>query len=182
MTKSVQSKLKFLREFQQKYPTSHIGGSVGLMLHGIDLKRNLDKSDLDVTIDELNLESFFTNYSKEFSEHIDISSNTSDFDGRFVVQHNATSWYNYTKVEIRINPEPSFDVIGFEGHLYNVSKLRNILFWKEKYAKNGSQKHIEDLFVIKFGTKPNSEEFLEFAKIICPKEYVRNFDTDELPF
>lgn len=185
MTKLLEYKLKFLREFQEQYPTSHVGGSVGLMLQGIHLKRSLEKSDLDLIIDELDENEFFTDFINKYDKPIDISSNTSDFDIRFSVNYDMENiWYKYTKVEIRINPEPSFDVIEFEGNFYNVSKLRNILFWKTKYAKNGSQKHIDDLFTIKFGRKADSNEFKEFVKTICPKEYIEYDEcfSDELPF
>jgi hypothetical protein len=45
----MQYKLQILREFQTKYPDSHVGGSIGLYLHGIDLKRDISRTDLDIT-------------------------------------------------------------------------------------------------------------------------------------
>jgi len=59
----MQYKLEMLREFQAKYPDSHVGGSVGLYLHGINLQRDISRTDLDLTvpdwIDDLKGESYY---------------------------------------------------------------------------------------------------------------------------
>ena len=65
-------KLLALKEFQGKYPTSHVGGSIGLMLRGIDLKRDLLTSDLDITIDEYN-------FNENTIEGIQQRSDSNDF-------------------------------------------------------------------------------------------------------
>jgi len=36
--------LETIREFQEKYPKSHVGGSFGLFLLGYDLKRDMSES------------------------------------------------------------------------------------------------------------------------------------------
>ena len=54
MANLMQLKLDFLREFQSNYPKSHVGGSIGLMLHGVDLKRDLNLSDLDIVMEVAN--------------------------------------------------------------------------------------------------------------------------------
>jgi len=151
-------KLEFLRDFQQQHPTSHVGGSMGLFLRGIDLKRDLTYSDLDITIDEMNVEETLKYESR---------SNGNDFD--FSLKHYLGDNY-YLKFDVRINPEPSFEIVEFDGHMYNVSKLRDILFWKQKYSSKGVQKHTHDLITIATG--------------IRPKEMVINnvYNPDELPF
>lgn len=58
------------------------------------------------------------------------------------------------EVDIRITPEPSFDIIEFNGKMYNVSKYRDIIFWKTKYANKGISKHSDDLETIKTGVRP----------------------------
>jgi hypothetical protein len=135
-------KLKTLKEFQEKYPTSHVGGSIGLYLRGIDLKRDLSKSDLDITIDELieETDSFYL-----------LDSSSDDFD--YTIKKHTDSG-SYIKMDIRICPEPSFDVIYFEGAYYNVSKYRDIIFWKTKYANKDISKHKDDLETIKTGVRP----------------------------
>jgi hypothetical protein len=155
MENSIKLKLETILEFQQAYPTSHVGGSIGLMLRGVDLKRDLRKSDLDITID-----SFDTTSDHGFVERSDAC----DFD--LAIRKDHEQGY-YTKIDIRICPEPSFDVIEFDGHNYNVSKLRDILFWKQKYADKGHNKHKDDLIAIKTGVRP-LEPVFDF--------------TDDLPF
>lgn len=135
--KLISNKLEAIRKIQRKYPTSHVGGSIGLMLHGIDLKRDLSTSDLDITIDE---------YSEtDKIKDIDKKSDNNDFDFSFKITNSDNT---YIKIDFRINPEPSFDIIEFNGFTYNVSKLKDILFWKQKYANKGSLKHANDLIVI----------------------------------
>lgn len=145
MNKLIDLKLKKLKEFQEIYPSSHVGGSIGLMLRGIDLKRDLSPSDLDITIDE--------DYNIANEPFLN-SSNNNDSDFDFSCKR-----YNedglYVKLDIRINPEPSFDVIEYNENLYNVSKLRDILFWKRKYALKGFKKHGLDLITIQTGNRPS---------------------------
>ena len=139
--------LKTLIVFQAKYPQSHVGGSVGLALHGIDMKRPLnDKTDLDITnptrIPELLTE-----------KNIQESSSPSDFDYSLIFHHDENN-YCYTKIEVRVSPEPSFEVIEYKGNFINVSKLEDILFWKQTYADKGVVKHQHDLEAIKSGVRP----------------------------
>lgn len=140
----IKLKLETLKEFQDKYPTSHVGGSIGLMLRGIDLKRNLSSSDLDITIDEFELKDLdLLDYEQR--------SDGNDFD--CAVKKNSKEGY-YVKLDIRVCPEPSFDVINYNNVDYNVSKYRDIIYWKSKYANKGVPKHIEDLETIKTGIRP----------------------------
>ncbi len=141
--KIFETKLEAIRIFQTKYPTAHVGGSIGLFLRGVDLKRDLSKSDVDMTIDEL-----------EKSDRIFSAVSAEDFDYSF--KHFFGPYY--TAIDIRICPEPSFDVIEYKGNKYNVSKLRDILYWKQKYADKGVQKHIDDLETIKTGVRPSEKK------------------------
>ena len=143
MNDKIEYKLEAIRKFQSDYPTSHVGGSIGLMIRGVDLKRSLITSDLDITIDE---------YDHIIKDNgMEARSDNCDFDLGYRINH--TDNY-YTKIDIRITPEPSFDVIEFNGYNYNVSKLRDILFWKQKYANKGVVKHQNDLIAIKTGVRP----------------------------
>lgn len=143
LNKLLQFKLKTLRDFQLKYPTSHVGGSIGLMLHGVNIHRDLSVSDIDITIDEFN---FDPSKSNDFEERSD----NNDFD--YCLKTSESGYY--TKIDIRVNPEPSFEQIIFNGISYNVSKLRDILFWKNKYAEKGHTKHQHDLVAIETGVRP----------------------------
>lgn len=153
-------KLETLKEFQDKYPLSHVGGSIGLMLLGVKLPRELNKSDLDITVDE----SFD---EVETLKHYDKRSDTTDFD--LNIEKNHYGGY-YTKIDVRVNPEPSFCQVYFNGIKYNVSLLNNILFWKRKYAAKGFQKHIDDLY------------FIENLKIKPASIVVNNDNNSDLPF
>lgn len=147
MNKLIEQKLKIAKEFQEKYPNSHLGGSIGLMLRGIDLKRDLSLSDLDITTPNAILkEDIITDYEER--------SDVSDFD--YAIQKSFHSGI-YLKIDVRISPEPSFDVIKFNGVFYNVSKKENILFWKKKYADKNVLKHINDLIAIETGKRPKEE-------------------------
>lgn len=127
-------RLNVIKSFQNKFPQAHVGGSIGLMLHGIDLKRDLSNSDIDMTVDD---------YIPEINEPSDYSYNPSSKD--FDYQYISGKKDDYIKMDIRVNPEPGFEIINYNGINYQVSKLRDILFWKRKYAKKGIQKHIDDL-------------------------------------
>lgn len=143
MNDKIEYKLEAIRNFQTNYPTSHVGGSLGLMIRGIDLKRSLIMSDIDITIDE---------YEEiKTDESLEPRSDNSDFDFAYKINHTDNF---YTKIDIRITPEPSFDVVKFNGYSYNVSKLRDILFWKQKYANKGILKHKNDLITMKTGVRP----------------------------
>lgn len=148
MNKHLKNKLDTVLWFQKIYPNSHVGGSIGLMIRGIDLKRQLLTSDLDITTDIFDI--------KETAE-LENRSDGNDFDYALKKVHDAEC---YTKIDIRITPEPSFEVIEYEGEKYNVSKLNDILFWKQKYADKGVIKHQNDLITIKTGVRPTEPEIL----------------------
>jgi len=145
-------KLKVFQEFQLSNPTAHLGGSLGLFVRGIDLLRDLSKSDLDVTIDEYDVK----NLEKDA---LHLSSDFNDFD--FCTTKTIADNGNYVKMDIRVNPEPSFESIEFEGFKYNVSKLRDILFWKKKYAQKGVTKHKNDLIAIETGVRPEDVDDID---------------------
>lgn len=160
----IKEKLAIIKSFQTKYPTSHVGGSIGLLLHGIDLQRDLKNSDIDITVDvPINIDKLLQEVQGE------ISSAPTDFDHLFTQRHGDTAVYS--KIEIRVCPEPSFEVISFDGVDYNVSLLRNILYWKQKYADKGFAKHIEDLGVINTGVRTTHTTAPVFADM-----------DDDLPF
>jgi hypothetical protein len=145
MKKGIDLKLQVFRDFQLQNPTAHLGGSLGLMLRGIDLQRDLISSDLDVTIDEYEVKNLEV-------DRLDLTSEGNDFD--FCTSKVINEEGLYVKMDLRVNPEPSFDKIEFEDFTYNVSKLRDILFWKKSYAKKGVLKHINDLVTIETGVRP----------------------------
>jgi len=148
MKYTIEDYLKLVREFQHKYALSHVGGSIGLFLHGLDMKRPLNNSDIDMTLKTLLPETFDIDDSEE-------SSNPEDFDVQLRVYPNKGGYY--IKVDINVNEKSSFDVIEHGGFKYNVSKKDEILEWKRKYADKGVQKHIDDLIAIETGIRPEEK-------------------------
>ena len=146
MTERLKEKLEFILQFQKENKNSHVGGSIGLFIRGINLQRNLDFSDLDFVTDELSSET-----KDKFRGEIAQSSDARDFDYALRVHHNPKF---YTKVDIRLSSEDAFDVVEFDGNLYNVSRFEDILKWKNHYANKGVTKHIDDLITIDTGVRP----------------------------
>ncbi len=160
MNNRIELTLKALRDFQVKYPESHVGGSIGLMLHGVDLKRDLGLSDLDITVPhEIDVASL---------EATSCRSDAGDFDYALMVD--CKKYSQYVKMDIRMCPEPSFEIVYYGDHSYNVSRMRDIMFWKRKYAAKGVIKHINDITAIETGIRPvegvsysiNSDDSLPF--------------------
>lgn len=149
MKKNLSLTLSTLKNFQLDYPNSHIGGSIGLFLRGIDLKRDLNLSDLDITTDRFEFDS--TIYDER--------SDANDFDYAIKKEHQSNG---YTKIDIRLDSNCKFDVITFEGISYNVSKLEDILKWKKIYADKGVKKHINDLITIETGVRPKETSEILF--------------------
>jgi hypothetical protein len=144
---NISTTLETLRWFQETYPLSHVGGSIGLMLHGVDLKRSLSRSDLDMTVQEFDTLQFLGQPNTEQA------SDVSDFDGRFRVYDNGSNVV-YTKIEVRTSPNELFEVKEYEGHAYRITPIEKILEFKRKYAANGAKKHIDDLYTIEHGELP----------------------------
>lgn len=157
---NLNKKLKFIRKFQKLYPNSSIGGSIGLMLHGIDLKRDLSNSDLDIIVDNDEYD-FETGIGKSLNCDIVETSDNSDFFRVFMLHDDNLD----IKIEIAINRYMKFDVVNYEGHNYNVNKNISTILFKHKYAMNGHIKHIIDLYVLENDVRPNEIEYKQFCLV-----------------
>lgn len=133
--------LDLVKRLQTKYPLIHIGGSLGLFLHGIRLKRWSNKkssSDLDIVAPFY----FVPTDSKEDDMYLDFFSEKSsgnDFDFTFSL--------NGTLVDVKIDPMQRYELITYKGFTYKVSNLLTIIEAKLKYAKTNT-KHKQDLLEI----------------------------------
>lgn len=141
--RNICDKLMVFKKIQDNNPSAHLGGSLGLFLHGKDLKRSLINSDLDITAETFDVSTI----DKDFENRSD----SNDFDFGYKINHNSVF---YTKIDIRINPEPSFEIIMYFEMPLNVSRLKDILFWKTKYANKGVEKHKHDLIAMETGIRP----------------------------
>ena len=131
--------IQVLKDIQTKYPYFHVGGSVGLFLHGVRLSRwsKSNKSDIDLVAP------FFIlpegKIGDEDVEYINGKASANDFDETFIV--------GGTKVDYRIDPKQRYELIEYDGFKYKVSPLMTILEAKMRYAllPNGD-KHKRDFF------------------------------------
>lgn len=136
MEKNLQ--LETLKEIQERYPMFHVGGSVGLFLHGARLKRwaSRDSSDLDL------VSPYFVlvedpEGEEDVVSQLDAKASGNDFDETFL--------YDGVKVDYKIDPKQRYEYIEYKGFKYKVSPLFIILEAKMRYALNGQRKHKDDL-------------------------------------
>lgn len=132
MVKSM--KLDLIKKFQEQYPHTQIGGSVGLFLHGIRLDR------FKQTINDFDI---ITPYYTKFEDFTDIViyDNVSD-EGRSGNDFTECITINGVKADVRIDNTQKYDIIEFERFKYKVSVLEAI--WAAKLRYN-NKKHINDL-------------------------------------
>lgn len=172
--------LSLVRFLQTKYPHIHVGGSTGLFLHGLWLSRwKSGVGDLDLVAP------FYTFFEgdvekekkdQEFKlENKDGKASGNDFDQTFFL--------NGKKVDVRIDPKQSYDIIQLDGFRYKVSKIETILAAKLRYAMNGQAKHRDDIFEL-VGKLQNTHnkagdpiKMVDLYKNIKKHEYIRNKDT-----
>ena len=163
-------KLAMLKELQDTVPSLYIGGRIGLLLHGVDLQRDLGASDFDLVMNKNHkgcLDAFISEMDSRSgrtvikSDNVWKRSHSTDFDLRLalpVVRENisGTKSVVYVKTEIRFlnNDEletPDWVSVTYKGVIYHVQNLESILKWKKKYADDGYEKHYVDLKVIETG-------------------------------
>lgn len=143
-TKEIRKKLQIIKKIQNLCEHSHVGGSLGLYIQGKDVLRNLDNSDIDIILHDSSSLEYFKNNKK--------SKKTNVYSKGFVLSVILNT--SKQKVEFCVNPNMSYDTIEFEGSVYRVSKVEDILKFKKSYAKKGAYKHIQDLFCITYGFNP----------------------------
>jgi hypothetical protein len=146
-----------VRKIQEKYPIVHIGGSIGLFLHGIRLERWKNaQTDIDLISPYFIL---FESSDDADVEYIDGDKSGNDFDENFI--------FDGVKVDLRIDPKQRYEFIEFGGFKYKVSKFETIMEAKTKYAANRQVKHKEDIRemcnVTSHKTKETNDDFtIEF--------------------
>jgi hypothetical protein len=136
--------LKTLRDIQEQYPLCHVGGSVGLFLHGVRLKRwaDVNSSDLDLIFPYYIAPESTDKLKLDFSSD---KASGNDFDYTFSV--------NGTKVDVKIDPKQRYELITYNGFKYKVGTLLTILEAKMRYALLGNSKHSNDIKEMILGHK-----------------------------
>ena len=148
--------LDFIKEIQTKFPHFHIGGSAGLFLQGLKLKRLETNSSHDLDLCSpyySNILSEFINLSEEkkdivddFFEEGDYLEETwgsgNDFDECVTLNYQGRS----IVVDLKIDPSQRYRIVEYKGFKYKVTPWELILEAKIKYAqKKGGLKHKKDL-------------------------------------
>lgn len=140
-------RLKIFREIQERCKNScHLGGSIGLFLHGIDLGRNFLNSDLDITFYKPKGDIFPTSKAgKGKIAQVEAFKSAVDMDEFCYFGEIADQYGDLVKGEFKYDTSQSFDLIEYEGFTYQVTKSDIILGWKVLFASRGSKKHRDDL-------------------------------------
>lgn len=139
--------LDVVAEIMTQYPTSIIGGSVALFLHGNRLKRWLDdESDVDIILP------YFVPVNSVGNRQVVQMEEEETFSG----QSFAEKFYIQTegrplKIEMLIDPKEPWEMIEYKGKQYRVNRLENI--WKAKLSYN-KIKHNKDLSEATARNKP----------------------------
>lgn len=128
----------------------HLGGSIGLMLHGIDLGRDFFSSDLDITTFSPSGGVFPLKGNIDLKKgqlvQTENCQSSTDMDGScYFTDVERLNEPDSVKVEFKYDKSQDFDVITYEGLSLNVTKPHIILGWKVLFASRGSQKNREDL-------------------------------------
>lgn len=147
--------LKIARDVREIVPGAHIGGSVGLFLHGLVLDRPWHDGpfDLDITIEKELSDQQFARLS-ELYLFDGTKGDSADMDLKFVDE------VTKIKVEMQVDDESRFVVVPYKGCEYLVKDVNAILRWKEHYANAyDDQKHINDLKLLVDGWAPSLIEF-----------------------
>lgn len=127
-------KLDLVKKFQEQYPHTQIGGSVGLFLHGLRLDR------FKQTINDFDIITPYYTKFENLSTGVRIEE--MDNEGRSGNDFTECITINGIKADIRIDNTQKYDIIEFEGFKYKVSVLEAI--WAAKLRYN-NRKHINDL-------------------------------------
>lgn len=123
------NQLTIVRAIQKKYPSIHVGGSIGLFLWGLNLDRPF--KDIDLCAPEVGT----MDLSK--SHHYNNGSPTTDFDYNFQ--------FKGFNIEVKIDPTQTYHLLMHLGFRYYVTDLAIIEHYKASYAAKGYDKHAVDL-------------------------------------
>ena len=135
--------LEKFRIISSVYPQVVLGGSLALAIYGCNIKRDFNKSDLDIQVP------YYIKFRKqELGDSVfeirdtNIKNSGDDFDYGFGIEFTRLG---FVKVDMVIRPNKRYNIVKFNGFEYKVALLEDIWEAKIRYARNGQQKHIDDL-------------------------------------
>ena len=138
---SLDKRLEIYKSIESAHPGCHIGGSIGLFLHGIDLGRTFIDSDIDIC-------SFKPHGKKlvdsRYSE-TDLASSTDMDEVCYESNVEENGVEKKIKIEYKYDKTQDFKLVEYKGVTYNVTLPEIILGWKVLFACRGSKKNREDL-------------------------------------
>lgn len=137
---NLKSEFELIKHLQRTNSTCHIGGSLGLFLHGFALNRLKSWNiDLDIIMPYFQL--------PHTNNEIIISSTLKKNSGNdFNYFYNARiKGGSAIKIDVKIDNTQAYEIINYGGFDYKVSPLAIILAAKLKYSSMGNEKHTDDL-------------------------------------
>lgn len=138
-------RLQVIRQLQNVYKRSHLGGSIGLYLLGYIVPRDITTSDIDIIIPNFNFK-----LGKKTLEKLHIEYYEDDLDEEYAnvgIMHKVIKKIGpkyKISIDIGIETDQSYTDVIYEGHSYRISNLEHIVAYKKQFA-NYNEKHIEDL-------------------------------------
>jgi hypothetical protein len=136
-------RLEIYKAIESVHPGCHIGGSIGLFLHGIDLGRTFVDSDIDICSFKPNGREF-KDIQKRYSE-TGLASSTDMDEVTYKSEIAEDGVEKRIKIEYKYDRTQDFKLIEYKGVTYRVTLPQMILGWKVLFACRGSKKHRADL-------------------------------------
>lgn len=136
-------RLEIYKAIESVHPGCHIGGSIGLFLHGIDLGRTFVDSDIDICSFKPNGREF-KDLQKRYSE-TGLASSTDMDEVTYKSEIAEDGVEKRIKIEYKYDRTQDFKLIEYKGVTYRVTLPQMILGWKVLFACRGSKKHRADL-------------------------------------
>jgi hypothetical protein len=136
-------RLEIYKAIESVHPGCHIGGSIGLFLHGIDLGRTFVDSDIDICSFKPNGREF-KDLQKRYSE-TGLASSTDMDEVTYKSEIAEDGIEKRIKIEYKYDRTQDFKLIEYKGVTYRVTLLEIILGWKVLFACRGSKKNRADL-------------------------------------
>ena len=140
--------LDIVQKLQTQY-NSHVGGSIGLYLHGIKLERwksGRASSDIDIVLPYYQHPVSTPDCELTFSSD---KSSANDFDYTFGIDN--------VKIDVKVDPKQKYEIITYKEFPYKVSNLLTIVEAKMRYAMAGNKKHTNDLKEMLLGKQPEKK-------------------------
>jgi len=146
-------KLHILRELQENF-NLFIGGSAALFINRLVLDRDNSNIDLDIIMPYYqNLTDIKSRGLISEIEEFDGKKSGNDYDKTYAL---TTVKGDFIKLDVRIDPKQSYELVEYKGYKYKTSKLIDILEAKCRYAKEGNEKHLRDMKYLLNFSKDNA--------------------------